>query len=135
MISRPLYHPESGSLFLGDPAAFHGGEEVHPIDPTTLPAGTRIQTTLYHSEVLPSMDFETYSEAGFTIDPHTGKVKGMGPQGKGGLPVVGTPVYAEHPSTEVLSLCYDLKDGRGRRRWFPGFPVPQDLYDHIAAGG
>lgn len=135
MISRPLYHAESDSLFLGDPAAFHGGEEVHPIDPTTLRAGTRIQTTLYHSEVLPSMDFETYSEAGFTIDPHTGKVKGKGPQGKGGLPVVGTPVYAEHPSTEVLSLCYDLKDGRGRRRWFPGFPVPQDLYDHIAAGG
>lgn len=82
MISRPLYHPESGNLFLGDPAAFHGGEEVHPIDPTTLPAGTRIQTTLYHSEVLPSMDFETYSEAGFTIDPHTGKVKGMGPRAK-----------------------------------------------------
>lgn len=85
--------------------------------------------------MLPSMDFETYSEAGFVIDPHTGKVRGAGSSGKGGLPVVGTPVYAEHPSCEILSLAYDLKDGRGRRRWLPGTPYPADLLDHIARGG
>lgn len=130
MISKVLHH--TGTLFLGDPSAHHGAEQI---DPTQLPAGTRVATTLYHSEVLPSMDFETYSEAGFTIDPHTGKVKGRGPQGKGGLPAAGTPVYAEHPSTEILSLCYDLKDGRGRRRWLPGFPNPDDLLAHIAGGG
>src|SRR6056297_3517111 len=102
-------------------------------DPCQLPAGTRIPTTLYHSEVRPSLDFETYSEAGFDITP--GKVRGVGSQGKGGLPVVGTPVYAEHPSTEILSLVYDLKDGRGRRRWLPGTPNPDDLLAHIAGGG
>lgn len=105
------------------------------MDPTLLPAGHRIPTTLYHSEVLPSLDFETYSEAGYTIDPHTGKVRGQGSQGKGGLGVVGTPVYAEHPSTEVLSLYYDLKDGRGRRLWLPIMPPPADLLEHVASGG
>lgn len=103
-----------------------------PVDPCNLPAGTRIATTLGHSEVLPSMDFETYSEAGFVIGD---KVKGTGSGGKSGLPVVGTPVYAEHPSTEVLSLYYDLKDGKGRRRWLPGMPNPTDLLNHIASGG
>lgn len=104
-------------------------------DPTLLPAGTQIATVLGHSTVLPSMDFETYSEAGFIIDERTGKVRGASNDGKGGLNVIGTPQYAAHPSTEVLCLYYDLKDGRGRRPWYPGTPNPQDLLDHIAAGG
>lgn len=95
---------------------------------TTMPAG------LYHTTVRPSMDFETYSEAGFIIEPN-GKVRGAGPRGKSGLGLVGTPIYAEHPSTEVLCLYYDLKDGKGRRGWMPGTPNPQDLLDYIAAGG
>lgn len=82
-----------------------------------------------------SGDFETYSAAGYRVHPHTGKVQGVARDGKGGLPVVGTPVYAEHPSTEVLCLWYDLHDGRGRQFWLPGGPNPQDLFDHIAAGG
>ena len=133
-----LCHPESSALWLGDPGRLSGPDwdaGVVVMDPCYLPAGSLIKTTLHHSEVLPSMDFETYSEAGFVIDPHTGKVRGMGSQGKGGLPVVGTPVYAEHPSTEILSLYYDLKDGRGRRRWLPGTPNPHDLLEHIAHGG
>lgn len=101
-------------------------------DPCNLPAGARIPHVFGHAEILPSMDFETYSEAGFVIGP---KVRGAARDGKGGLPVVGTPVYAEHESAEILSLVYDLKDGRGRRRWLPGTPNPQDLLDHIAAGG
>ncbi len=124
------------------------------MNPTLLPAGTQIPVALGISTVLPSMDFETYSEAGFAIDPHTGKVRGVGPQGKGGLGVVGTPVYAEHPSTEVICLYYDLKDGRGRRGWapaLPGFPegltylpagdciqfgdAPHDLLEYVASGG
>jgi DNA polymerase len=84
---------------------------------------------------MPSMDFETYSEAGYVINGAGGKVRGLGGQGKGGLPVVGTPAYAAHPSTEVLCLYYDLKDGRGRRGWFPGSPDPVDLLDHIRNGG
>lgn len=134
MISQPLHHAESDSLFLGDPAAYAPGV-VSPVDPTRLLAGTRIQTTLYHSEIIPSLDFETYSEAGFVLDHETGKVLGKGPQGKGGLPVVGTPVYAEHPSTDILCLTYDLKDGKGRRRWYQGAPNPTELLDHVAGGG
>lgn len=133
-----LYHLESDTLWLGqltpDDAA-QGYPAVVEVDPCLLTAGSRIKTTLHQSEVLPSMDFETYSEAGFTIDPDTGRVRGVGPQGKGGLPVVGAPVYAEHPSTEILSLYYDLKDGKGRRRWLPGTPNPHDLLAHIAGGG
>lgn len=134
-MSSIIRHDESDSLFVGqfDERAWDAG--LYEVDPTLLPAGTRIATALHYSEVLPSMDFETYSEAGFVIDPVTGKVRGVGPQGKGGLPVVGTPVYAEHPSTEVFSLAYDLKDGRGRRVWVPGSPDPVDLLAHIAAGG
>jgi len=131
---QPLWHPESNGVWLGELTHAMGDAGVVAVDPCDLPAGTKIKTTLYRSEVLASMDFETYSEAGFSIDPRTGKVKGLGPQGKGGLPVVGTPVYAEHPSTEILSLAYDLKDGKGRRRWYPGFPNPTDLLEHIAAG-
>ena len=102
-------------------------------DPTLLPAGTQIPIGFGHATVLPDFDFETYSEAGFTLDYATGKVRGIGPQGKGGLPVIGTPVYAEHPSTEIICLYYDLKDGYGRRAWFPGTPDPVDLLRHIAA--
>lgn len=103
-----------------------------PIDPCDLPAYSRITVGLGESLVLPSMDFETYSEAGFSI---TDKVRGTGNGGKSGLPVVGTPAYAEHPSTEILCLYYDLKDGHGRRAWYPGTPDPLPLLNHIAAGG
>lgn len=105
------------------------------MNPTLLPAGTVLSTPGGPSVVLPSLDFETYSEAGFTIDAETGKVRGAAADGKGGLGVVGTPNYAAHASTEILSLYYDLKDGRGRRWWAPGMPSPVDLLDHVANGG
>lgn len=35
----------------------------------------------------------------------------------------------------MLSLAYDLCDGRGLRYWIPGYPYPQDLLDYIARGG
>jgi DNA polymerase len=107
---------------------------MHPVDATHLQAGTQISVDLGTSLVIASMDFETYSEAGYDINPTTGKVKGVGVSGKGGLPVVGTPNYASHPTTEILCLYYDLKDGRGRRAWYPGFPDPVDLLQHIASG-
>jgi len=94
--------------------------------PIILPAGV--------STPRPSIDFETYSEAGFTLG-FDGKVRGVGPQGKGGLPVVGAPAYAEHHSTEVLVARYDLKAGAGLRQWLPTDPPPQDLLDHVKAGG
>ncbi len=103
-------------------------------DPSQLRAGTVIDHVgTSHSTVRPSMDFETYSEAGYVL--LDGAVKGVGAQGKGGLGVVGTGVYAEHPSTEVICLYYDLKDGKGRRGWWPGCPAPVDLLAHVANGG
>lgn len=82
------------------------------------------------------MDFETYSEAGHVWHEHERKWKSLpnAPQGKKGLPIVGSSVYTEHPTCEVLTLSYDLCDGRGIRRWRPGMPLPYDLFHHLAAG-
>lgn len=85
---------------------------------------------LYLSTELPSMDFETYSEAGYEFNPTTGKWKSL-LKGKSGLAAVGGAVYAEHPSTEVICLAYDLKDNAGVRLWTPGAGAPEDLFDHI----
>ena len=92
---------------------------------------------------MPTMDFELYSEAGFVwVPPGVRADKKHGywtclpnaPQGKKGISVVGASVYTEHPSTEILTLSYDLCDGRGLRRWRPGLPLPYDLFAHLAAG-
>ena len=85
-----------------------------------------------HTTELPDFDFETYSEAGYDFD---GKWRSITKSPPHGIGAVGAPVYSEHPSTEVLSLAYNLKDGIGPRIWTPGCPPPTDLFDHIAAGG
>lgn len=102
-----------------------------------LPAGTQLIAGMGRSTVLADMDFETYSEAGFLWDAATNKWTCLpgAAQGKKGLPIVGAASYAEHPTTEVTSFYYDLKDGRGRRHWVPGMDYPRDLFDHIASGG
>ncbi len=84
----------------------------------------------------PTFDFETYSEAGFVWSDERGKWVSLpnAPQAKKGLPIVGASVYTEHPTAEVLTLSYDLSDGRGVRRWRPGMPLPFDLFAHLAAG-
>lgn len=97
--------------------------------PTIHPAGAGWATEL------PDMDFETYSEAGYFFNDASGRWKKVQANAKSGLHAVGAPVYSEHPSTEVLCLAYNLKDGRGPRLWKPGDPPPTDLFDHIAAGG
>lgn len=85
---------------------------------------------------LADFDFETFSEAGYEFTPENKrvKVKGAPTQAKNGLEIVGAAAYCEHPSAEVLSLAYNLKDGRGPRLWLPGMPPPVDLFEHIAAG-
>lgn len=87
--------------------------------------------------VLPSLDFETSSEAGYVWNATTNKWGCLphASQGKKGLKVVGAAVYAEHPSTRVLTASYDLLDGQGVRRWQPTRPNPQDLFDYLAHGG
>ena len=131
-MKRLMGHDESATVLVGDDWAL--AEGARDITPAELPAGLSYPCGNYVSTIMPSFDFETYSEAGYVIDERTGKVRGLSPQGKGGLPVVGTPVYAEHPSTRVVCLYYDLKDSKGNRGWIPGTPTPQDLLDHIGSG-
>jgi DNA polymerase bacteriophage-type len=102
-----------------------------------LRAGTQLVAGLGVSTILPDLDFETYSPAGFVWDDEAGRWRGPtgASQGKKGLFVVGAAVYTADPGCEVLSMAYDLKDGRGRRHWHPGMPLPGDLLDHIAGGG
>lgn len=98
-------------------------------------AGQRLPSGCGYSTIMPDMDFETYSEAGYIWNDGAGWY--VAPKGatKKGIKAVGAAVYTEHPSAEVLCLAYDLKDGRGERLWAPGAPAPNDLFDHIARGG
>lgn len=130
-MKRLMEHAESDTVLIGDDWAYADG--CQDARPEWFPAGTQYPCGNHVSTVMPSFDFETYSECGYVIDERTGKVRGLSPQGKGGLPVVGTPVYAEHPSTRVVCLYYDLKDGKGNRGWIPGTPTPTDLLNHIAS--
>lgn len=86
-------------------------------------------------EDLPTIDFETYSEAGFVWNAAAKKWEPPEGSKKKGLPVVGLDVYARHPSTEVLCLCYDLLDGAGVQTWLPWMPPPELLFEHIRRGG
>jgi DNA polymerase len=94
-----------------------------------------MERALTYGGTLPDLDFETYSEAGCIWDEERklwGKPKGAQ---KKGISAVGAAVYAEHATTEVLCLAYNLKDGLGARVWIPGMHPPQDLFDYLATGG
>jgi DNA polymerase len=101
---------------------------------TDLPYGTTLVAGLGFSTVIADMDFEMYSEAGYRWDEEEMKWGSPSKGEEGGLPYCGMQQYAEHPTTEILSLAYNLKDGRGQQLWFPGMPLPQALFDHLAAG-
>lgn len=95
----------------------------------TVPAGYSSAT------ILPTMDFETYSEAGYDWDEGGQRWVRLRGAAKRGIHAVGTVAYAAHPSTEVIMLWFDLKDGAGRQYWAPGMPNPVHLFDHFARGG
>lgn len=99
-------------------------------------AGAQIPAGLGFSTVLADIDFETYSEAGCYYNFATQKWSGPpgAAKGKKGLPLVGMAAYATHPTTEVLRIAYNLKDGTGKHRWYPWEPPPADLVAHVAAG-
>lgn len=94
-----------------------------------VPAG-RGYSTLY-----PPIDFETRSRAGFYFNGEKWVPDNERPPY--GLSAIGAAVYAEHASTEVLSLAYNLLDGKGERLWVPSpmVPPPQELFDYICQGG
>jgi len=74
------------------------------------------------------IDFETYSEAGYYWDDSAKRWTPLSST-KPGIQGVGAWVYTSHPSAELISLAYD------GTVWTPGMPPPQDLFDHLAAGG
>ncbi|UDL89819.1 hypothetical protein LGH82_33100 [Mesorhizobium sp. PAMC28654] len=45
----------------------------------------------------------------------------------------GADVYAEHPSTDIMTLSYALGDGPVRR-WRPGQPLPEELFLELDMG-
>lgn len=105
-----------------------------PLPPLELlRAGQRVPVAWGHSTVLPDLDMETFSEAGFLWDEAGRKWQAPPGATKKGLPAVGSAVYAEHPTAEVLCLAYDLKRGEGRKRWRQGDPLPLDLLQYLAA--
>lgn len=98
-------------------------------------AGDRLPSGCGFSTVVADMDFEVYSEAGYIWNASAGRWDAPKGATKKGLFAVGAAVYSEHPSTEILSQTYDLKDGLGPRLWIPGTPDPTELFDYIARGG
>src|SRR5271165_1235529 len=101
---------------------------------TDLKSGTTLVAGLSRSTILPDIDFETYSESGFIWRDKDKQFKAPLGALKKGLPTVGIAVYASHPSTEVLSLAYNLKEGGGAKLWRPGDDLPLDLFDHVIGG-
>lgn len=86
---------------------------------------------------VPTIDGELFSAAGFVMDPPSDKYplgRWVAPEGaaKPGIAAVGAAVYCEHPSTEILTVSYDLVDQRGIRRWRPGETLPWDLMNHLS---
>lgn len=53
------------------------------------------------------------------------------------LTKAGLYVYAEHPTTDVLCAAYRFSDEEGpcRKLWTRDDPCPQEIVDHVAAGG
>lgn len=96
--------------------------------------GYELTAGIGKSVVIADIDFETYSEAGFIWNEEKQKYVAPPNADVKGLPTIGMAAYAMHPSTEILSCAYDLKDGKGKRLWVPGLPNPQDLFDHLVNG-
>jgi len=97
-------------------------------------AGTKTPVGHGITTVRPSIDFETYSEAGLHLDFKKGYFRPL-LSGKKGISIAGAWAYSCHPSTEVISIAYDLKEGTGPRLWLPDMPIPEDLFAHVRAGG
>lgn len=128
---RTWFHLESDSFF----TSILDQPQCDEVSASDIPAGTRLPAGPGFSTVLPDIDFETYSEAGYHWASSINKWVSIVNSPPHGIGAVGAPVYSEHPSTEVLSLAYNLKDGRGKQIWVPGAFPPEDLFEYIRGGG
>lgn len=83
-----------------------------------------------------TIDFETYSEAGFEWSDALNKW--VPPEGGSatnrGLSLVGVVNYTRHPTFEVLCAWYRLP-GQQLTYWDPSRPPPADLFAYVRAGG
>lgn len=83
-----------------------------------------------------TIDFETYSEAGYEwsgalnkwVPPEGGSATNRG------LSLVGVVNYTRHPTFEVLCAWYRLP-GQQLTLWAPDMPPPADLFAYIQRGG
>ena len=50
------------------------------------------------------------------------------------LPIEGVYRYARHPSTDITCAAWAIDDG-AIGLWVPGDPLPEELIEHVAAGG
>lgn len=121
----------------------------------TLRAGAIFPAGPGFAVALPTCDFETFSAAGYLWVPELQKWKslpGLADQNRG-LGAVGVVNYVRHPTFALLSLNYDLLDGRGGIRWKPPADLPRiqhadmlgarhespghpwELLAHVAEGG
>lgn len=73
-----------------------------------------------------TIDFETYSEAGYIFN---GEYFIPQVKGKPGIKAINAATYAQHPSTEIISLAYE------DYLWIPGVNPPKNLFNYIADGG
>lgn len=99
--------------------------------------GTKIARGSGYALLLPAVDFETYSEAGWVwdeTDQWWNKPPGAEGTNKKGLGIVGRRNYVKHPSFEILSLAWDLFDGKGEREWVPGLCEPEELLRWVEDG-
>lgn len=96
-----------------------------------------ISAGIGYSEEIAVFDFESYSEAGYYWDGPLNRFRAPDgfPKGKTGIQSIGAARYAEDPTTEILSLAYDLKDGSGPILWVPGMAPPTHLFDYLAQDG
>jgi len=80
-----------------------------------------------------TLDFETYSEAGYAPKEGGGwqRLKGAS---KYGLPVVGMTRYLQDPSAEVLSVSWAVGDD-DPSLWVPGMPEPRALFAALSYPG
>lgn len=90
-------------------------------------AGDRFAAGAGIATLLPTLDFETYSGAGYRwVDGRLHSLEGIR-ETERGLSVVGARNHVLHPTFAITLLSWDLFDGAGLQTWRPGMSVAWDM--------